>query len=116
MLQLSPQPSEAALADHAEAATRTAAAQGADVVVMPEMMNVGYCHLCPSEPGHSDANIRALYEWTNRAQRCDFTTASVDGRVEMCGSVNGSVFVRRFALLAKELNVAIQVNHFQLQQ
>ena len=107
MLQLSPQPNESALADHAETAARTAAARGADVVIMPEMMNVGYCHLCPSSFDHGDASIRGLYDWTTRAQRCDFSPTSES---KACGGDNASWFVRRFAALAKELGVAIQVS------
>jgi len=61
---------------------------------MPEMYHVGYCHLCPVDPGRRQDDIRGLYNWTARAVRADSTE---------------STFLKRFQLLAHELNAAIQV-------
>ena len=93
MLQLSPKDSEAALADHAEAMIRKAAAASprVDVVIMPEMYQVGYCHLCAVDPGRHEDNIRALYNWTGRGQPAE-----------------DSPFLKRFAALAASLSVAVQ--------
>ena len=46
MLQLEPKETEVAMANHAEAMIRAAAAKGAAIVILPEMYHVGYCTIC----------------------------------------------------------------------
>jgi len=103
LLQLAPAGTEAAMADKAAAMAADAAAAGADIVVMPELYQLGYCALCPAFPRHAahgssggggGGNLSALYAWAARAQPD--------------GDPNG--YVARFGALAKSLGVAIQAS------
>jgi predicted amidohydrolase len=72
----------------AEAACREAAAQGADIALFPEMWNIGYAMFDEKKPG-------AREDWLGLAVDAD------------------SAYVRHFASLAKELNMAIAATYLQ---
>jgi predicted amidohydrolase len=72
----------------AEAACRQAAAQGADIALFPEMWNIGYAMFDEKKPG-------AREEWLGLAVDAD------------------SAYVRHFAALAKELDMAIAATYLQ---
>jgi predicted amidohydrolase len=72
----------------AEAACRQAAAQGADIALFPEMWNIGYAMFDEKLPGAKEA-------WLGLAVDPD------------------SAYVRHFASLARELNMAIAVTYLQ---
>ena len=91
LLQMSPTASEQGNAEKAVTMITKAAAQGAEIVVMPELFQLGYCSLAPDFDAH---NVSKLYQWTDRA----------------CQNGVDNKFVARFVSLAKKLNVAIQAS------
>ena len=91
LLQMSPTASELGNEEKAAAMISKAASQGAEIVVMPELFQLGYCSLAPD---FEASNVSELYQWTDRA----------------CKEGDENKFVSRFVVLAKKLNVAIQAS------
>ena len=89
LLQLEPHGNDLeANADKAEEFCRKAKAQGADIALLPEMWSIGYTRFKPDVPGDKEA----FYQ---RARAVD------------------SPYVRRFAELAKQLDMAIAFAYLQ---
>jgi predicted amidohydrolase len=74
--------------DKAEQFCRRAASLGADIVLMPEMWNIGYTRFDPDDPGSREQFLRQAVPTTH-------------------------TFIQRFAHLAKELDMAIAVTYEQ---
>ena len=91
LLQMSPTASELGNEEKAVTMITEAASQGAEIIVMPELFQLGYCSLAPN---FDTNNVTELYQWTDRA----------------CRNGIENKFVARFVALAKKLNVAIQVS------
>ncbi len=89
LLQLEPHGNDLrANATKAEEYCRKAKARGADIALLPEMWSIGYTRFKPDLPGDKEA-------FYDRARGVD------------------SPYVRRFAELAKELNMAIAFTYLQ---
>ena len=96
LLQLAPRGSEEENLAAAERWVREAAAQGADVAVLPEMYSVGYCALCPVTWAANASAASEAYAWAGGAP-----------------STADSPFVARMAALAKELGLGIQASYLR---